>query len=258
VSYALKRKFPLIYKFLKKFESYVPVSTLLWDKKKYKVNLKIVSMLSLWRSWPRLKKEAEVVFNMYGGGDFIDVGASQGVYSFLLGPKAKIEDTFILCEPDPSAKKILFENLAILKKIFKDINFQFISEPIGDGKVGFKNPTIYGHPVYSAEKSGTNTLKNKETILQSEKLDNIVKKLNLKPTLVKIDVEGAEFAVLQGMSDTLKDYKPLVMLEKHPTLLPKNISIDDINNFLKNKDYEVESVIFRDDIAIAEVWKNHN
>ena len=60
------------------------------------------------------------------------------------------------------------------------------------------------------------------------------------------------------MTDTLKDFRPLVMLEKHPTLLPKNISINDINNFLKNKDYEVESVIFRDDIAITEVWKNHN
>ena len=258
MSYALKRKFPIIYKFLKKFEIYVPASTILWDKKKYKVNLKIISMLSIWRSWPRLKKEADVVFDMYEGGDLIDIGAYHGVYSFLLGPKAKFEDTFILCEPDPDAEKTLFENLSILKKIFKKIRFQFISEPIGDGKPVSKNPTDYGHPVYSAEKKNINTIGKKEIILQSIKIDNLVRKLNLKPTFVKIDVEGAEYAILQGMSDTLEDFKPLVMLEKHPTLLSKNISVDDINNFLKNKGYRVESEIFQDDIAITQIWKNYN
>ena len=48
------------------------------------------------------------------------------------------------------------------------------------------------------------------------------------------------------------------MLEKHPTLLPNNISINDINNFLKDKSYKVESEIFQDDIAITQVWKNYN
>ena len=258
MSYALKRKFPIIYKFLKKFEIYVPASTLLWDKKKYKVNLKIISMLSIWRSWPRLKREADVVFKMYEGGDLIDVGAYHGVYSFLLGPKAKLEDNFILCEPDPDAEKALFKNLSILKKIFKKVKFQFISEPIGDGKTVSKNSTDYGHPVYSAEKSDINAIEKKEVILQSEKIDNLVKRLNLKPTFVKIDVEGAEYAILQGMTDTLKDFRPLVMLEKHPTLLPKNISINDINNFLKGRGYQVESEIFQDDIAITQVWKNYN
>lgn len=258
MSYALKRKLPTIYKLLKKFEIYIPASTLLWDKKKYKVNLKIISMLSVWKSWPRLKREADIVFNMYEGGDLIDIGAYHGVYSFLLGPKAKLEDNFILCEPDPDAEKTLFENLSILKRLFKKVKFQFISEPIGDGKNVFKNPTDYGHPVYSAERNSINTLEKKEIILQSEKIDDLVKRLNLKPTFVKIDVEGAEYSILKGMPDTLKDFKPLVMLEKHPTLLPNNISINEINNFLKDKGYEVESEIFQDDIAITQVWKNYN
>ena len=105
MSLALKRTLPLLYKFLKKYEKYVPASTVLWDQKKYILNLKIISMLSIWKSWPRLKKEADIVFNLYDGGDFLDIGASRGVYSFLLAPKANINDVFVHCEPDPNIKK---------------------------------------------------------------------------------------------------------------------------------------------------------
>ena len=257
MSFALKRTFPKIYNFLKKYEKYIPFPIYLWDQKKYILNLRIVSMLRLWKSWPRLKKEAEVVFEAYKSGDFIDVGASHGVYSFLLAPKAKTQDTFVLCEPDPKVKKELTDNLNVLKKLFKNISFYFTPEPIGDGNSVVKNPTIYGHPVYSSKKNEINTLKNKKEIYTSVRIDSLVKKLELKPTFVKIDVEGAEFSILQGMSDTLKNYKPLLMLEKHPTLIPKNIVINDIDNFLDKNGYKVEYAIFRDDITITELWKNY-
>ena len=258
MSYALKRKFPKIYKFLKKFEKNIPASTLLWDKKKYKLNLKIISMLNAWKSWPRLKTEAKVVFDMYEGGDFIDIGAYHGVYSFLLAPKAKNSDTFLSCEPDPDATKDLIENLDVLKGVFKHIKFQITFEPIGDGRSVIRNPTIYGHPVYSNQKDKIDSVNIKEKVLKSIQLDNLVEKFKLNPSFVKIDVEGAEYDVLQGMSSVFKVYKPLIMLEKHPTLIPKDISIDDINNFLDTKGYKVESVIFRDDIAITEIWKKYN
>jgi FkbM family methyltransferase len=37
------------------------------------------------------------------------------------------------------------------------------------------------------------------------------------PNLVKIDVEGAEIAVLQGMRETLERYQPAVICELHDT-----------------------------------------
>ena len=88
MSFALKRTFPKIYNFLKKYEKYIPFPIYLWDQKKYILNLKIISMLSIWKSWPRLKEESNIVFDLYNGGDFIDIGAAQGFYSFLLAPKA--------------------------------------------------------------------------------------------------------------------------------------------------------------------------
>ena len=48
------------------------------------------------------------------------------------------------------------------------------------------------------------------------------------------------------------------MLEKHPTLLPKNITIEKIDSFLNELNYKKEKLIFKDDIAINELWKKSN
>ncbi len=258
MSFALKRKFPTIYNFLKKFEKYIPASTFLWDNRKYRVNLQIVSMLSYWREWPRLKAEVKTVFDLYDGGDFIDVGAYHGVYSFFLAPKAKIQDTFLSCEPDSEATQDLVDNLNVLKKIFRDINFKFNFEPIGDGKHVIKNSTIYGHPVFSSKKNVNNNLEDNTKILKSTALDELVKKNKISPTFIKIDVEGAEYNILEGMTNILATYKPLIMIEKHPTLIPKHISISHIDNFLIKKGYKLQTEIYKDDVAITEIWKNYN
>ena len=254
MSLALKRTAPNFYKFLKKFERHVPASTTLWDKKRYTLNLQIISMFDAWRKWPRLKKEAEIVFDYYNGGDFIDIGAAQGFYSFLLAPKAKINDIFVQCEPNPAEKKDLINNLKVLKKLFNYIKLEFVFDPIGNEKFVSRHPTDYGHPVYSSE------IKNnsEDETIESVKIDDLIKKYSLNPNFIKIDVEGAEYEVLQGAKNTLKSYKPLIMLEKHPTMIPKNISLNTIDNFLNETGYKKECLIFKDDITINEVWRKKN
>ncbi len=74
-------------------------------------------MLKLWKSH-ELRDEADMVYKMYNGGDFIDVGAYSGFYSFLLSTKADDNDNFISCEPDSVIHSELFDNLSVLKKNF--------------------------------------------------------------------------------------------------------------------------------------------
>jgi len=107
-----------------------------------------------------------------------------------------------------------------------------------------------------------NEIKNnntkKEERIESVKIDDLVEKLDLNPNFIKIDVEGSEYEVLQGAINTLKNHKALIMLEKHPTMISKNITIDTINNLLNETGYQKECLIYRDDIAITEMWKKNS
>ena len=51
----------------------------------------------------------------------------------------------------------------------------------------------------------------------------------------------------------LKRYKPKIMLEKHPTLIPRNISLKNIDNYLFEYSYQ-SKLIHSDDVAIREMW----
>ena len=252
MSLALKRILPKLYQKLKSIQNKIPANVEFWDKKKYKVTNKINDLFKPWKTWDALIKESDFVFKNYNGGDFIDVGAFAGFYSFLLAPKSNPFDNFVSCEPDANVKINLLENLAILTNTFNKLRISFINSPINKGNDVTIIDTPFGHPSFQE----SNDSFNNEKIIKSVSLDSVVQSLSLKPKFIKIDVEGAEFDVLQGMQETLKKYKPEIMLEKHPSLVPKNITLKDIDNFLIKNGYYSELISVDKDIAIREIWKN--
>jgi hypothetical protein len=85
--------------------------------------------------------------------------------------------------------------------------------------------------------------------------DEFVEALHLQPSFVNIDVEGAEFAVLQGLSGTLREHRPTVMVEIHPEWQPAGSSVDLIHAFkeeLRYRSVEIES----DALAIRQLWQS--
>ena len=210
-------------------------------------------MIKLWKSH-ELKDEADMVYKMYNGGDFIDIGAYSGFYSFLLSTKAKDNDNFISCEPDSVIHSELFDNLSVLKKIFNNINYSVITHPINNGKEVAIAHDDWGHPCF--QDTSQIDEKNRSILkkFRSTTVDNLVSSLSLEPKFIKIDTEGAEFDILKGMQETLKKFKPKIMLEKHPTMLPKNISIESVNKMLIDHKYKA-NLVNKNNLAIREIWE---
>jgi FkbM family methyltransferase len=253
MSLAIKKKFPNFYRFSKNITNHIPMKGFLWNNKSYNFNYRIYKMIKTWNQGA-LKEEADFVYKYYDGGDFVDVGSWAGFYSFLLSPKAKHENHFVSCEPDHSIHHEILENLSILKKNFSKINYSLISLPVANGKEVVTYHDVWGHPCFlESDQIEDINVKSKKKF-NSITVDNIVSSLSLKPTFIKIDTEGAEFDVLKGMKQTLVNFKPKIMLEKHPTMIPKNITLEIINNFLKENGYKAE-LIDKSDIAIREIWK---
>jgi len=65
----------------------------------------------------------------------------------------------------------------------------------------------------------------KRAVVETTTLDRIVQSnAYLAPALLKIDVEGAEYLVLEGGTGLLEKYRPTLLIEIHSVLNMKNVS----------------------------------
>ena len=81
--------------------------------------------------------------------------------------------------------------------------------------------TLFSNPNNTVNIS-TNNIFNSSIMIESIKLDDYVYTNKLKPDVIKIDVEGYEYFVLEGAIKIINKYNPLIILSYHPNLLKKN------------------------------------
>jgi FkbM family methyltransferase len=140
----------------------------------------------------------------------IDIGACSGEYSYAL---AKNFQRVLSIEPIPEA-------ILLLKKTLPR-NCEVVECAMGEayGEVCLRIPKVGNHRIgalataashdfdFSDIEDVDNITVNKLT------LDGIVFEKNLKPSFVKIDVEGYEMNVLHGSIKVIENYKPIFMIE---------------------------------------------
>lgn len=230
--------------FLDVWPGYMP----LMDGTVHRLPGKVREMIRLWEKNSTLQEESRESYAAYEGGDLFDVGAFNGWYFWLLAPKAAAGDRFVSCEPDSRITNDLLRNLASFTKIFPQIPVTYISQPIGSGGAlkTIPNPGG-GHPQFGSDvaaEGGCHTLT----------LDALGATLGIQPAFVKIDVEGAEFAVLQGMERLMDEAHPTIMIEIHPTYLPAGVTVDDVHAILRRHGYQGR-VDISGNVAMREIWK---
>ncbi len=215
-----------------------------------KIRLATVRLALLRRVWALLPEgilESSQALHEYEGGDVLDIGAYHGWYSVLLAPKARPGDRLVSFEPDPRALPVLRAMLEDLGRRFPSLGLSVVDQPVGDGaNVGASWPESgVLHPRFAAaDESGA---------VPSLTVDEYVLAHTLRPRLVKVDVEGAELAVLDGMQQTLSTHRPTLMLEIHPGWQPEGVVAADVESFLRAAGYEGTTL---DDQPISrrQVW----
>ena len=249
---AIKKIFPKFYKISKRISNNIPMTVKLWNDESFRVNFRIRKMINEWK-YGELKEEADIVYNYYNGGDLIDIGSFNSFYSFLLSPKANENDNFISCEPNPKVHNEVYDNFSFLKKKFNYINYSLVTLPIGNGGEAIIEHDEWGHPCFLSTNQSNRENYDLKKKFKSLTIDDLVSSKSLKPTFIKIDTEGAELDVLEGMKETLKIFKPKIMLEKHPNFIPKKISIKMIDDLLKKNNYK-SNFINKNNLTIREIW----
>ena len=160
------------------------------------------------------EREAHVVRhmlkNMRSARCFVDVGANLGFYSLIAAKAMKDTGTVHAVEMDA-------ENVGRIEKAVElnDVDNVIVHQLAlggGESEVTYYRVGSSTHTLGVPESERTE-LENVRVHMSS--LDKLAKQFNLNPDLIKIDVEGAEFEVLKGMTDILATNAPRVYMEVH-------------------------------------------
>lgn len=175
---------------------------------------------------------------------FLDIGASVGLVSILAGFKVT-KGLVISIEPDPENYDLLIKNYR-LNKLKNYIAFPFAA---GDFK-GTMQLYTNGSNGLSPSLQKVNGIENCINI-DVEQIDNLVFTGHIPiPTILKIDIEGAELLALRGMKNLLtSEHKPrLIFLEIHPVFLSSfNTCASEVEALVLSHGYTIIDKIERDE-----------
>jgi FkbM family methyltransferase len=159
---------------------------------------------------------------------FYDVGANIGYYSMLAAELGAYVHAF---EPVPSTFRILDLNVAQYRNRVVTNCVALSSE---DGTASMFLPEDWYITSTLVEQTLQSITKNTITV-PTCKLDTYVNGQNKPaPTIMKIDVEGAELLVLKGGSSTIADYHPIIIMEVCPGQRGLDLSVPAAEFLLKH------------------------
>ena len=138
---------------------------------------------------------------------FIDVGAHVGYYTLLA---SKIAKEIISIEPNPFNYKLLKFNLRINK--IKNAYALNIAASNYNEESGIFIPKLKGKIATDESRLDNNISRIKIKVV---KLDDLLLKIGKNPDVIKIDVEGSEMQVLEGLQETLRKGVKCLMIEVH-------------------------------------------
>jgi FkbM family methyltransferase len=152
----------------------------------------------------------QAIRSYVSSGDTVyDIGANIGYISLALAKQVGPQGQVIAFEPIPQTFDSLSKNVALNKlSNIKVLNIA-ASDRAGETTIRTRdNPAESSMVWYRNDPSAT------EVSISTSAIDDLVRTCKIPPPdFVKIDVEGAEGLVVQGMRDTLATSKPVLFLE---------------------------------------------
>ena len=208
----------------------------------------------------------KILENVYKNPLMLDIGSNNGTHSLYLSSYCKKIFSF---EPDKRIFNLLNRNL----QLNKIQNIEIFNLAISD--VNKQNQIFYCANDFNLGTGSLNkdhNLNNKKQILVSTiKGDQICKKVS-KVDFIKIDVEGHELNVLEGLRKTIEEFSPTIAIEisKNSLKLIRNkielklliqnkyLIFEIMTNikrliFLNNPNYILRKFEFEKDILMPEV-----
>lgn len=170
----------------------------------------------------------------------IDIGAHIGLLSVILAQKAGPKGKVYAFEPTPSTFAVLEETVRInqQQQVVTPVNAAVAGE---NGKAVFYVTDIAAHNSNSLADNKRNYGNERGVEVDLVSVDSFKASQRLaKIDFIKIDAEGAEYAVLKGATSVLTADRPHILLALHPFAISNfGDHLSDIWDFVKKMNYQV-------------------
>lgn len=143
-----------------------------------------------------------------GGGDFVDVGAHIGMYTVAAALALRGRGRVLAFEPNPHARAQLETNLALNRCDGVVVSERAVADVVGGATLHLPGTP---DPSFSSLEPRRFPASDSVQVLTTT-LDTEVAVAALRPAMIKIDVEGSELRVLDGMERTL-EARPVLLVE---------------------------------------------
>jgi FkbM family methyltransferase len=149
------------------------------------------------------------------GGVLYDIGANVGFFSMLGARLAgSSEGRVYAFEAAPDNADAIRDN-ARLNQL---ANIRVLPKAVSSAAGRARLQVVDDQSWSKLEEYGEHPYTERVLTVDTVAIDDLVEHGELQPpTVVKIDVEGAEIAVLEGMRQTIDDHRPAIICELHDT-----------------------------------------
>jgi FkbM family methyltransferase len=158
-----------------------------------------------------------VVERLRKGGDFVDVGAHIGLYAVRAARELGDRGRVLAFEPNPSARAQLEENVALNGR--SNVIVVAAAAAAASGRATLHVPAT-ADPSFSSLEGGR-FAEGAPVEIETETIDTAVAARTLRPSVIKIDVEGGELDVLRGAERTIDEFRPAVLVEVSERTAPE-------------------------------------
>ena len=185
------------------------------------------------------EEETFLINQDFRGMTIYDIGGYIGIHSIFFANAVGESGKVVTFEPNPTN----FREIALNLKINNFKNVRAFHLGIGKGKGILDlniDPIRYSRSSFDQnnQKISFKKAESRKVKVKIDSIDNLIKeKIIPPPNFVKIDVEGFESEVIQGMIFTIENYNPELFIEIHGRVKNELVKPLIDNNF---KFYHVE------------------
>lgn len=178
-------------------------------------------------------------------GNYFDIGANSGIYSLML---AKFNPGAVIHAFEPVPRNLKYFKKYIASNNFSNIKLNDVALSDKTGEIEFNFQDSITLPLGGSLRDDISN-PDLKIIVKTITLNSYVLKNSLESVdFIKIDTEGAENEVLCGALDTIKKYKPIIVLEVLPIL-----DTEKLTSLMKDLNYSFYRITEESELPVKEI-----